>query len=273
MARISDLSVALPQERMERTVLEGAREAYFNVRQRFGADRPDADLFRNVVASAGATLDTYVAPLLDGHVPGMGTQRVACRAGCTPCCHQHTYPTAAELAVIVLSVSPGDRQVLADRARAIGARSNGLSHHERFAKAIPCPLLENGRCGVYALRPLVCRTYLSTSKRACDHDWRTRFQHNKTKGVPLLVQPQVLGTGYSIGLDIVLYELGLETERAEMAPGLVAMCEDQGAERWLAGEPVLFPVRHLGLGGGPESDHLRSIRDMAERARRERWAS
>ena len=36
---------------------------------------------------------------------------------------------------------------------------------------IMCPFLNDNQCGIYAIRPLACRSWVSVSKEACRKDW------------------------------------------------------------------------------------------------------
>jgi hypothetical protein len=72
-----------------------------------------------------------------------------CKAGCTACCHVRLSVTALEASVIRdgLATLPEEERVrLAQRAK---QRTSGA-----------CPALEaDGRCALYAWRPLVCRSH------------------------------------------------------------------------------------------------------------------
>ena len=80
---------------------------------------------------------------------------VACKQGCTACCHYtvHLYPIEAEL---------------------IEKRTQ----HQRLTQptpeadfhGTPCPFLTNGRCGIYEDRPMACRQHVALTNSAywCD---------------------------------------------------------------------------------------------------------
>lgn len=75
---------------------------------------------------------------------------LACRAGCAGCCGHHLSLSAIEADSVrrgLASLDAPARAELASRGRA----ASGLEG--------PCPALEeDGRCGIYTFRPLVCRT-------------------------------------------------------------------------------------------------------------------
>ena len=72
-----------------------------------------------------------------------------CRAGCSGCCRVRLSVTALEASVL--------REGLAQLPEAERAR---LAERARRADTGACPALEaDGRCAVYAWRPLVCRSH------------------------------------------------------------------------------------------------------------------
>jgi uncharacterized protein len=72
-----------------------------------------------------------------------------CKAGCTACCHVRLSVTALEASVI--------REGLAALPEAERAR---LAHRAEHGAPGACPALEaDGRCALYAWRPLVCRSH------------------------------------------------------------------------------------------------------------------
>jgi Fe-S-cluster containining protein len=73
---------------------------------------------------------------------------LACHAGCDGCCrHISLFPV--EAAALAAALDDLHRE----QAEFIRARARGAS------SAAPCPLLENGRCLLYAARPIICRTH------------------------------------------------------------------------------------------------------------------
>lgn len=115
---------------------------------------------------------------------------IQCRRGCSACCHQ-IIPVSPVEAFALLDAVDGmepDRRASVE-ARFSAARdqiqSAGLSSSlddviaERagrevvtayFKQQIPCPFLEDGACGIYALRPMSCRELIVISDPAyCDN--------------------------------------------------------------------------------------------------------
>jgi hypothetical protein len=73
---------------------------------------------------------------------------LACRAGCDGCCRHISlfWVEAVALAKALNGLPSGE-------AARIRARASGVSPDD------PCPLLEDGRCLLYAARPIICRTH------------------------------------------------------------------------------------------------------------------
>ncbi len=97
---------------------------------------------------------------------------IACGEGCAFCCYLRADVTAAEIARIVLHLratrSPAEVQLVAQRARETAARVGGFDADARAEARVPCTLLEDGRCSVYEVRPLVCRGCNSASADDCE---------------------------------------------------------------------------------------------------------
>ncbi|WP_437962552.1 YkgJ family cysteine cluster protein (plasmid) [Sorangium sp. So ce119] len=83
------------------------------------------------------------------HASARHGARMACRTGCSDCCRRRFSVTSLEadaLREALAALPEADRAALAARAR---AGDPGV-----------CPALDGeGRCAVYAARPLICRTH------------------------------------------------------------------------------------------------------------------
>jgi hypothetical protein len=89
---------------------------------------------------------------------------IACRPGCDDCCRRRLSVTGVEAAAIATGLAGQD-----ERARAeVGRRARESS--DRVCAALG----PDGRCGIYAFRPLVCRS----------HGLPLRFAHDR-EGAPV----------------------------------------------------------------------------------------
>ncbi len=139
-----------------------------------------------------AELEAEVARLESAAPP---PKPLACKAGCAWCCHQGVDVTLPEASLIAAwldkSVPPAERRRLVAAVRDVAARSRGLTPVERQRAAIPCAFLKaDGACGIYAVRPLLCRAALATDAERCrrafvggepgtEETWREPAAHAK----------------------------------------------------------------------------------------------
>jgi Fe-S-cluster containining protein len=123
-------------------------------------------------------------------------QAVACRQGCDDCCHalfDLSPMEAVSLALAFLDLPRNGRREVRRRGEKAAANfdqamSKAFSQQgqERLRELslarVPCPLLEGGRCLLYAQRPLTCRLYgvpvqVEGQARVCH---RARFDQGQT---------------------------------------------------------------------------------------------
>lgn len=76
-------------------------------------------------------------------------ENLACREGCDGCCHQVLNLRAVEAAFLL----EGVRLLSPDTASRVWSSLSEIGSDKH------CPLLQDGRCVVYAHRPVVCRTH------------------------------------------------------------------------------------------------------------------
>jgi len=171
----------------------------------------------------------------------------ACSAGCSYCCHVHVDATVPEILAIVSHLERSQRPAalgaLGERLAARAGLVERMSDEARWEAKIPCALLgDDGRCSIYAVRPLRCRAFHSCSVEAC----REAFQGIRDAEpvrAPLLERAlDAVEEGY----DRALVRAGLSAEGYRLEIGLLIALEDPTVgERWRAGEPVF--VRASGL--------------------------
>lgn len=156
---------------------------------------------------------------------------IACRAGCSSCCYQHTAASGIELLAIVLwlrqHLAPDSLAALAAHAQELAGRIEGTVGHRRFRARVPCALLTpDGRCGAYEVRPLLCRGHNSIDADEC-----ARSQHVTSY------------YGWAIPYSAAQAVLGDRAGRYELTLGLSLLLSDPSLiARWLSGEPVLSPA-------------------------------
>lgn len=91
----------------------------------------------------------------------------ACRTGCSHCCHIPVTITRVEADLIAQAT--GRKQVRPQRSVHLAQHDSlesAMAAHDALRDPAgvgpgPCPFLANGRCSVYAVRPMACRLLLN----------------------------------------------------------------------------------------------------------------
>jgi Fe-S-cluster containining protein len=105
--------------------------------------------------------------------PDVGT--LACRAGCTWCCHFSVDVRAVEvfsiLEFVERSLSADEKARIYSEVRANSAALKGMDEMERMRRNVKCPFLSTGRCSIYEARPQTCRNYHATDVAGCQQSF------------------------------------------------------------------------------------------------------
>lgn len=97
---------------------------------------------------------------------------IECKAGCSWCCHQLIVVTCTADGETILETVrerlneiefEGFYRMVCEQAREIGQ----MSHAEAEKRRWPCPMLKDGKCIVYDVRPVACRSVFSTDSECC----------------------------------------------------------------------------------------------------------
>jgi Fe-S-cluster containining protein len=155
----------------------------------------------------------------------------ACAPGCFFCCYLPVDLLAPEAFRIAASLkqtrSPGE---LAELVYRLGA------HSQQDFGTRPCVFLAQGRCSIYAVRPMVCRGYNSLSKERCEdyhQDASVDLKGTKDRVAGRLAE--AMEEGVIAGLTA----LGLDAQWYEMPSAVLRALETtDGPSRWARGESV-----------------------------------
>jgi hypothetical protein len=166
---------------------------------------------------------------------------IACRKGCGFCCHLTITATAPEIFLIanwLRDQHKDDFTALLYRVQAADQRTRRLSAPERPAHKIPCAMLVDNACSIYAVRPGACRGLVSRSVALCERGYNGENVH--------IDIPEVwtsLRHAHKQALWAALAVSGRPTACYEFHHGLRIALENPDAEtRWLQGEDVFAPV-------------------------------
>jgi Fe-S-cluster containining protein len=159
-----------------------------------------------------------------------------CKEGCSYCCRKPgVLISIPELLRILdrLTTTLDADGIAAVRERAVTytRQLNGRSFDEPTDESIPCPLLSDGRCSVYEVRPLTCRGYNSTSVDAC------RQAHESGKAlVPIFSVIKDVTDATTVGAATALGELGFNDALVDLGTALhIALEAGGGSSDAIAG--------------------------------------
>jgi Fe-S-cluster containining protein len=199
--------------------------------------KPTRERLRTLVSACHRQLDQTIA----ANPP---RQEIACRKGCAHCCHLYVSATAPELLAIAEHVSkwPEERRAgLIERLDRALQVTRGLSPVERVRLSHPCPMLEDGLCSIYPVRPLGCRAYASFDVAACERSTRER---DAEAPIPVPRINMRNRRFLSHCLRAALTERGLDGNSYELVAGLSTILNTPDADtRWADGESILADVQ------------------------------
>ncbi len=167
--------------------------------------------------------------------------KLACREGCSLCCWLRVDVFAHEVFLLARHVrahfSAEEMTALLSRLEVHAETVLTLTPFEHATRNLACPLLREGRCSVYAVRPHACRRHHSQDFAACqftfDHptDLETPAAHDRELFRTLTGAMQdALDEYVRLGFDQTIYELGTALREALHDPA--------AWPRWLAREPA-----------------------------------
>jgi hypothetical protein len=165
-----------------------------------------------------------------------------CQAGCDFCCHNQVELTAPEALLLgsflMDRLSPANLQLLLERVETSLARRAGKTKIQLAARRaqFPCPLLEDGRCSVYEVRPLMCRAMHSLEVDAC----RREFADPALNLVQFYSHRHIIHISISQGLIDACLALGYQPGPMDLSQAIQDyFSRPDLAARWLAGEKVV----------------------------------
>jgi hypothetical protein len=183
--------------------------------------------------------------LTDGAKTMMPPGPIACRVGCTYCCHLRVITTIPEVLRIAEYVRTklGDQAVAAVRERISehAVATAGLDAEARRRLRLPCSLLKDGLCSAYEVRPLSCRGWNSVDLSGCEADFREPAAGVR---VPIYEGQYLVNAYVQAGVVDGLRTGDVQADRVELQEALgVALEKTDAAERWLQGERVFEAAR------------------------------
>jgi Fe-S-cluster containining protein len=207
---------------IERAAYRQRVEAFLACRD--AASRLTHDSLENVISVQslvrGASDVAAFADEAIGIVQSEYRPHLDCREGCSYCCQKPgvlvTIPEILRILDTVRATCDDDAMLeLRQRANAYAGAIDGHDFNESTNASVPCPLLEDGRCTVYAVRPLVCRGYNSTRVDAC-----RQASVDHSAGVPIFAMLKDVTDGATVGASQTLEAHGVNDALVDLGTAL-----------------------------------------------------
>jgi Fe-S-cluster containining protein len=171
---------------------------------------------------------------------------VACRAGCSFCCHLRVEVLAHEAIALFRFLKT---QIPEEQARAIAAkvvanadRVATMTPEQHAAARIQCAFLLNGRCSAYRARPLPCAGFHSLNVSECEHAYDDAAADLASR-IPMVGEIKEMEVGTAIGIRQALRALKLDDQPMELHTALAALLREPGLiGRWRNGRSLIKKV-------------------------------
>lgn len=172
--------------------------------------------------------------------PDVGT--LACRAGCTWCCHFSVDVRAVEVFSILdfveRTLSPEEKARVFSEVRTNATTLAGMDDIERMRHNVKCPFLSDGRCSIYTARPQTCRNYHATAVAGCQASFEDPDNLEiDPEFAPLVYQA---GGAHVDAFTRAMREEGYDTNVYELNGALTAALSDTEARARFAAKTAPF---------------------------------
>ena len=180
-------------------------------------------LLRGQYALAATEVYTYAE---SRHAALSDTRHVACGPGCDECCSINVSVLAPEADAIasylLLTLEPDALEDLCAKLSTLYLRTRWLDDEERIMNHHCCAFLNgDGRCMVYPVRPLLCRSLTSTNAEDCA-DAKSMLALGEYHPITTcLAQKEIFDAAF-IGLGQALRTCGLDDRSSRLAGAVLS---------------------------------------------------
>jgi Fe-S-cluster containining protein len=181
----------------------------------------------------------FVLQKLDSTIQAFEKVPIACKKGCSHCCHIWVSASAPELLSIAKIVRARGDEAIA-KVREAHEATKQFDIGTRAGHPYPCPMLKEDACTIYEFRPQGCRLAASGDAEICARS--CRGLSDEKVPVPKL---NLMGrTVYAMAFAVALRRANLPYAAYEFNAGLARALDVADAEKkWLGGEDIFSDVR------------------------------
>jgi Fe-S-cluster containining protein len=151
--------------------------------------------------------------------------KVACRPGCSFCCHLRVGVFRHEAAALLLELrtrmAPATAALVEQRILANAERVDALTPEQHRTAGLACAFLIHGCCSAHEVRPSACAAYHSLSRERCERSFRSPEHIGTPRNArPALLELQVLGTALIEATQAAYAAAGLPAGQVELHQAL-----------------------------------------------------
>lgn len=145
--------------------------------------------------------------------------QIACKAGCSDCCHMAVSATFPEAVAMVRSLTPDQAARVKARLpeEVAAAKKPGMTNRLWWKRRKPCAMLEDDQCMAYEQRPLSCRRFASFDKADCGNEDSTHEVSMPDVPSPTPGQKLLIDLAGSVGAPAMCGPLPLMLQLAFIA--------------------------------------------------------
>lgn len=164
---------------------------------------------------------------LSRHLTAQDREFVACAPGCGSCCMVNVavlQPEAINIAHYLQQTRSAQELIdLKQRMKKMVTAISGLDEEERIALRCNCVFLsEQGRCTIYPVRPLLCRSITSTSAEACRDALTLQALGEQRPVMMNLFQKNLMNMAFQ-GLAGAMEHQGMNSQGLELTASTLAL--------------------------------------------------
>lgn len=195
--------------------------------------------FRKNITQYRPMLKANLIPIVDALESHR--DKVACFKGCSWCCYYRVVARTHEIIAIYTYINTELTESISSNIReeilATAKMVENMSDAKHIETNIKCPMLQNGRCSIYDVRPIKCAGYYSTS----DHDCEQLYHNTKVSaGVPVMDILEKTGLQDDKVKAVIEYE-NHDTNEYELVTSLAALFKDPKLiSRWRRNGKAIF---------------------------------
>lgn len=184
--------------------------------------------WRSALAGSQHRFNAMAKLIASSASPGL-----ACKTGCSYCCYYRVEARPEEIlqmiAYITKTFSTDQLQTLRAQVDDNVATLSGKSPQEQAQANLPCPLLRDGACSVYEVRPARCRTFHATDVTGCRQSWEE--PQNLTIKNSFIPELYHFGEAHLSGFRRAMTDAGYDSRAYELNAALRSALTDATPRR------------------------------------------